>query len=54
MPLELADMLLGHDWLIYHNPEINWQNGIVRFTRCPPSCDIPHHDICIKPHIQKL
>ncbi|KXN83394.1 hypothetical protein AN958_01498 [Leucoagaricus sp. SymC.cos] len=47
-------MFLGHDWLTHHNPEINWKNGIVKFTRCPPSCNIPHCDICIEPHIQKL
>ncbi|KXN93082.1 hypothetical protein AN958_00006, partial [Leucoagaricus sp. SymC.cos] len=40
--LESADIFLGHDWLVHHNPEIDWTNGIIRFTRCPSSCSISH------------
>lgn len=32
------DMFLGHDWLVLHNPEINWEKGKVAFTRCPDEC----------------
>ena len=32
------DMILGHSWLKSHNPEINWQTGEVKMTRCPPAC----------------
>ena len=21
------DMFLGHDWLVKHNPEVNWKEG---------------------------
>ncbi|KXN92622.1 hypothetical protein AN958_02287, partial [Leucoagaricus sp. SymC.cos] len=49
--LDSADVFLRHDWLIYHNPEIDWRSSIVKFTRCPPSCEIPHCNICIGPHI---
>ncbi|KXN84894.1 hypothetical protein AN958_11936 [Leucoagaricus sp. SymC.cos] len=52
--LESADFFLGHDWLTYYNPEIDWNNGIIKFTRCPLSCKILHHNICIKSHIQRL
>ena len=29
-----TDILLGHDWLRKHNPEINWNKGRLEFTRC--------------------
>ena len=33
-----ANIYLGHDWLSKHNPEIDWETGDVKMTRCPPSC----------------
>ena len=33
--LDGMDMFLDHDWLVKHNPEVNWKNGTIRFTRCP-------------------
>ena len=38
-------MFLGHDWLVKHNPEVNWRNGTIKFTRCPGNCTITHKDI---------
>ena len=38
--LNSIDMFLSHDWLVKHNPEVNWKNGTIRFTRCPESCTI--------------
>ena len=32
--------IIGHTWLFRHNPEINWQNGEVIFSRCPPHCNV--------------
>ena len=23
------DMFLGHDWLVKHNPEVNWDKGMI-------------------------
>ena len=23
------DIFLGHDWLVKHNPEVNWRNGTI-------------------------
>jgi len=43
--LDGTDMFLGHDWLVKHNPEVNWKNGTIRFTRCPGHCTIKHEDI---------
>jgi hypothetical protein len=25
--LQLADIFLGHDWLVQHNPDIDWKEG---------------------------
>ena len=46
--LNRTDIFLGHDWLVKHNPEINWKNGTIRFTRCLRSCTIKHEDIRFK------
>jgi len=36
------DMFLGHDWLVKHNPEVNWKNRTIKFMRCPESCKMKH------------
>ena len=33
-----TEMILGMPWLAAHNPEINWETGEVKMTRCPPLC----------------
>ena len=33
-----SDIFLGHDWLRYHNPEVDWKKRIIQFNRCPGSC----------------
>ena len=43
--LDGTDMFLGHDWLVKHNPEVNWKNGTIWFTRCPEHCIMKHEDI---------
>jgi len=48
MDLNRMDMFLGHDWLVKHNPEINWKNGTIKFTRCPGSCTMKYKDIRFK------
>src|SRR6266568_5067292 len=32
------ELILGMTWLLKHNPEVNWDTGIVSMTRCPRSC----------------
>ena len=32
------DMILGYTYLRKHNPEIDWEKGEWRYTRCPESC----------------
>ena len=46
--LNRIDIFLGHDWLVKHNSEVNWKNGIIKFIRCPESCTIKHQDIRFK------
>ena len=29
MDLNDTDMFLGHNWLVKHNLEVNWKNGII-------------------------
>ena len=43
--LDGTDMFLGHDWLIKHNPEVNWKNGTIKFIRCPGNCTMTHKNI---------
>ena len=43
--LDGTDMFLGHNWLVKHNPEVNWKNGTIKFTRCPGNCTMTHKDI---------
>jgi len=33
-----TDVILGMPWLVAHNPEIDWEKGEVKMTRCPPWC----------------
>jgi len=46
--LDGTDMFLGHDWLVKHNPEVNWKNGTIKFTRCPGNCTMKYKDIQFK------
>ena len=43
--LNRMDMFLEHDWLVKHNPEVNWKNGTIWFTRYSRSCKMKHQDI---------
>jgi len=48
MDLDGTDMFLGYNWLVKHNPEVNWKNSTIRFTRCLGQCTIKHKDIRFK------
>jgi len=48
MDLNGTDMFLDYDWLVKHNPEVNWKNSTIKFTRCPGSCIMKHEDIWFK------
>ena len=40
--LNRTNMFLGYNWLVKHNPEVNWKNGTIKFTRCPESCKMKY------------
>ena len=46
--LNRTDMFLGHNWLVKHNPEVNWKNGMIKFMRCSGSCKMKYQDIEFK------
>ena len=48
------DMLLWYDWLIKHNPEVNWDKGTIWFVRCPKKCKIQHQDILFKSRARRI
>lgn len=41
-------VIVGHTWLKFHNPEINWQTGEVSMTRCPVKCGARQNLSCQK------
>jgi len=43
-----TDMFLSYDWIVKHNPEINWKNRTIKFMRCPGSCKMKYQDIEFK------
>ena len=32
--LNSINMFLGHNWLVKHNPEVNWNMETIQFMRC--------------------
>lgn len=46
------EILLGTDWLIKHNPTINWEEYSVKMNRCPEECRQPGLIISTKPKQQ--
>jgi len=33
-------IILGHTWLMEHNPKIDWHMGDIAMMRCPASCKL--------------
>jgi len=48
MNLNGTDMFLEHDWLVKHNPEVNWKNRTIKFARYLESCMMKHQDVRFK------
>ena len=40
--LNSMNMFLEYNWLVKHNPEVNWDKKIIWFTKCPKECRIQH------------
>ena len=34
------DAIIGTDWLIEHNPDVDWRDYTVSMTRCPETCHL--------------
>jgi len=49
MDLNGMDMFLGYDWLVKHNPEVDWNKRIMWFIRCPRICRSKHQNILFSP-----
>ena len=32
------DIFISHNWLIYHNPEMEWQENTIKFSQGPGEC----------------
>jgi len=48
------DLFLGHDWLVEHNLEVNWKEGVIQFIRCPGYCKMKHESIWFTPWLRRL
>jgi len=40
-----TDMFLGYNWLVKHNPEVDWNKETIKFTRCPKTCKMNYQNI---------
>ena len=43
--LASSNIFLRYDWLTKYNPEIDWGQGTVSFTRCSDSCSMSFEEI---------
>jgi len=49
MDLNSTDIFLGYDWLVKHNPEVDWSKKTMQFMRCPRTCRINYQNISFTP-----
>ena len=42
------DVILGTDWLKAHNPELDWTNSKLAFTRCPNTCTLSTNKLVVQ------
>jgi len=47
------DIILGTDWLLAHNPEVNWTTSQLAFTRCPKTCTLSERPLIVHPLASK-
>src|ERR1700731_4536715 len=47
-------VILGHDWLKRHNPEIDWAKAEVKLSHCPKTCSSPPHCCLTPPKVSTL
>ena len=54
LEIKETDLFLGHDWLVEHNPEVDWKEGVIWFIRCPGHCKTEHESIQFTPWSRRL
>ena len=54
MDLDGIDIFLDYDWLVKHNPEVNWKNSTIKFTRCLEKYTMKYEDIWFKTRRTKI
>ena len=52
--LSRHQMILGYTWLKHHNPDIDWETGQVKMTRCPWTCRVLQGKSPLKQSIDML
>jgi len=52
--IKKTDLFLGHNWLVEHNPKVDWKEGVIRFTRCLGHCKMEHESIQFTPWSRRL
>ena len=53
MDLNSTDMFPGYDWLVKHNPEVDWNKETIQFTRYPRTCKPKHQNISFSSKYQR-
>ena len=53
MDLNGIDMFLGYDWLVKHNPEVDWNKETIWFTKYPRTYRTKHQNILFISRNQK-
>ena len=43
-----SSVFIGLDWLKHHNPDVDWRQEKILFSRCPPGCNIGAQSVNIR------
>ena len=54
LEIKETNLFLGHDWLVEHNPEVDWKEEVIQFTRYPEHCKTEHKSIRFTPWSRRL
>ena len=54
MDVNITDIFLRYDWLVKHNPEVNWNTGIIQLTKCPREYKTKYQNITFTSRTQRL
>jgi len=54
LEIKETNLFLEHDWLVEHNPEVDWKEEVIQFTRYPEHCKTEHKSIRFTPWSRRL